>query len=82
MVGSALAGLGGVMWGLYREQVHASMGGDLMVLIFIVVIIGGLGSVGGCFIGAVLVAHGGELRRLPRPQARAGVQHPADGRRS
>jgi branched-chain amino acid transport system permease protein len=56
MVGSALAGLGGVMWGLYREQVHASMGGDLMILIFIVVIIGGLGSVGGCFIGALLVA--------------------------
>lgn len=56
MVGSALAGLGGVMWGLYREQIHASMGADLMVLIFIVVIIGGLGSVAGCFIGAVLVA--------------------------
>ncbi len=56
MTGSALAGLGGVMWALYREQVHASMGGDLTVLIFIVVIIGGLGSVSGCFIGALLVA--------------------------
>jgi len=56
MTGSALAGLGGVMWALYREQVHASMGGDLTVLVFIVVIIGGLGSIGGCFIGALLVA--------------------------
>ncbi|RJF70533.1 branched-chain amino acid ABC transporter permease [Rhodopseudomonas palustris] len=56
MVGSALAGLGGIMWALYREQVHASMGNELTVLIFIVVIIGGLGSVGGCFIGALLVA--------------------------
>ena len=56
MVGSALAGLGGIMWGLYREEVHASMGGDLMVLVFIVIIIGGLGSIGGCFIGAILVA--------------------------
>ncbi|MGL3105817.1 branched-chain amino acid ABC transporter permease [Bradyrhizobium sp. BR 1432] len=56
MTGSALAGLGGVMWALYREQVHASMSDDLTVLIFIVVIIGGLGSIGGCFIGAVLVA--------------------------
>ena len=56
MTGSALAGLGGVMWALYREQVQASMGGDLMVLVFIVVIIGGLGSVGGCFVGAILVA--------------------------
>jgi branched-chain amino acid transport system permease protein len=56
IAGSALAGLGGVMWALYREEVHASMGDDLTVLIFIVVIIGGLGSVGGCFIGALLVA--------------------------
>ena len=56
MAGSALAGLGGVMWGLYREQVNAAMGGELMVLVFIVVIIGGLGSVTGCFIGALLVA--------------------------
>jgi branched-chain amino acid transport system permease protein len=56
MAGSALAGLGGVMWALYREQVHASMGGELTVLIFIVIIIGGLGSVTGCFIGAILVA--------------------------
>src|SRR3977135_2602345 len=56
MVGSGLAGLGGIMWALYREQVHASMGNDLTVLVFIVVIIGGLGSIGGCFIGALLVA--------------------------
>ena len=56
MAGSALAGLGGVMWALYREQVNAAMGGELMVLVFIVVIIGGLGSVTGCFIGAILVA--------------------------
>jgi len=56
MAGSALAGLGGVMWALYREQVNAAMGGELLVLVFIVVIIGGLGSVTGCFIGALLVA--------------------------
>ena len=56
MAGSALAGLGGVLWALYRGQAHASMGGELLVLVFIVIIIGGLGSVGGCFIGAILVA--------------------------
>ncbi len=55
VAGSALAGLGGVMWGLYQEVVTAHMGADMMVLIFIVVIIGGLGSVEGCFIGALLV---------------------------
>ncbi|WP_024573873.1 MULTISPECIES: branched-chain amino acid ABC transporter permease [unclassified Afipia] len=56
MVGSALAGLGGIMWALYREEVHASIGGELTVLVFIVIIIGGLGSIGGCFVGAILVA--------------------------
>ncbi|ANP36677.1 MULTISPECIES: branched-chain amino acid ABC transporter permease [Rhodobacterales] len=55
IAGSALAGLGGVMWGLYQEVVTAHMGNQAMILIFIVVIIGGLGSVEGCFIGALLV---------------------------
>jgi branched-chain amino acid transport system permease protein len=32
------------------------MGADMMILIFIVIIIGGLGSIGGCFIGSILVA--------------------------
>ena len=54
--GSALAGLGGVMWGLYKETVTASMGGEVMVMVFITIVIGGLGSVGGCFIGALLMA--------------------------
>lgn len=54
--GSALAGLGGVMWGLYRETLNAAMGSEIMVMVFIVVIIGGLGSIGGCFIGALLMA--------------------------
>jgi branched-chain amino acid transport system permease protein len=56
VAGSALAGLGGVMWGFYREALTPGMGMDVMVLVFIVVVIGGLGSVGGCFIGALLVA--------------------------
>ncbi|MCS0582847.1 branched-chain amino acid ABC transporter permease [Massilia pinisoli] len=54
--GSALAGLGGVMWGLYKETLVAHMGSEIIVLIFIVIIIGGLGSVGGCFIGSLLIA--------------------------
>ena len=56
IAGSALAGLGGTLWALYRETLTAAIGGDIMVLVFIVIIIGGLGSVGGCFIGAILVA--------------------------
>jgi branched-chain amino acid transport system permease protein len=56
VAGSALAGLGGVLWALYKETLTAAIGGDVMVLVFIVIIIGGLGSVGGCFLGAILVA--------------------------
>jgi branched-chain amino acid transport system permease protein len=48
VAGSALAGLGGTLWALY--------GSEVIVLVFIVIIIGGLGSVGGCFLGALLVA--------------------------
>ena len=55
VVGSALAGLGGAMWGLYQETVTAAIGAQVAVLVFIVIIIGGLGSVGGCFVGALLV---------------------------
>ncbi|MBV0913795.1 branched-chain amino acid ABC transporter permease [Anianabacter salinae] len=55
IAGSALAGLGGVMWGLYQEVITAGMGEEMMILVFIVVIIGGLGSVEGAFIGALMV---------------------------
>jgi branched-chain amino acid transport system permease protein len=56
IAGSALAGLGGVMWAFYRQTLTAGMGMEVMVLVFIVIIIGGLGSVGGCFVGSILVA--------------------------
>ena len=55
VAGSALAGLGGVMWGLYQRNVVPQMGAQVNVLIFIVLIIGGLGSTGGALIGALLV---------------------------
>jgi len=55
VAGSALAGLGGVMWGLYQQNVTPQIGSQVNVLIFIVIIIGGLGSTGGALIGALLV---------------------------
>jgi branched-chain amino acid transport system permease protein len=55
VAGSALAGLGGVMWGLYQQSVTPQIGGQVNVLIFIVIIIGGLGSTFGAFVGALLV---------------------------
>lgn len=55
VVGSALAGLGGVMWGLYQQNVIPQIGAQVNVLIFIVLIIGGLGSTTGALVGALLV---------------------------
>ena len=55
VAGSALAGLGGVMWGLFQQNLVPQMGAQVNVLIFIVIIIGGLGSTAGALIGALLV---------------------------
>ena len=55
VAGSGLAGLGGVLWGLYQQSVVPQIGAQVNTLIFIVIIIGGLGSTLGCFVGALLV---------------------------
>jgi branched-chain amino acid transport system permease protein len=55
IAGTALAGMGGMMWGQYQGLVNSQLGDAVNVLVFIILIIGGLGSVGGCFIGAILV---------------------------
>jgi branched-chain amino acid transport system permease protein len=55
VAGSALAGMGGTLWALYQQSITPQMGAQVNVLIFIVIIIGGLGSTLGCFVGALLV---------------------------
>jgi branched-chain amino acid transport system permease protein len=55
VAGTALAGIGGMMWAPYQGLVSSQLGDSMTVLVFIILIIGGLGSVGGCFIGAILV---------------------------
>lgn len=55
VTGSMLAGLGGVLWGMYQQSVVPQLGAQVNVLIFIVIMIGGLGSTVGCLIGALLV---------------------------
>lgn len=53
--GTTLACVGGYLWGPYQGQINPSMGLDLMLIAFIVVAIGGMGSVGGSAIAALLV---------------------------
>jgi branched-chain amino acid transport system permease protein len=55
MVGSALAALGGAMWAGYKGVISGELGGEVLILVFIVVIIGGLGSIEGSLLGALLV---------------------------
>lgn len=55
MAGSALAAMGGAMWAGYQGLITPSLGAEMMILVFIVVIIGGLGSISGSLLGAILV---------------------------
>lgn len=55
VAGTALAGVGGVMWGIYQGLVTTAIGPEMMIFVFIILIIGGMGSVGGAFIAAILV---------------------------
>lgn len=55
MLGSALAALGGAMWSGYVTVITPALGGEMMIVVFIVVIIGGLGSIEGTLLGAIIV---------------------------
>ncbi|MGX6603432.1 branched-chain amino acid ABC transporter permease [Micromonosporaceae bacterium Da 78-11] len=54
-IGGALAGLAGVLGGMYFGSVSPGQGASLLIFAFIVVVIGGLGSVTGSAAAAVAV---------------------------
>jgi branched-chain amino acid transport system permease protein len=55
-LGGALAGLAGVLTALYNSTVSPAMGDSLLIYAFIVVVIGGVGSVPGSALAAAAVA--------------------------
>lgn len=55
IAGCALAGVGGALWGIYQGLVTPEIGPEMMILVFIILIMGGMGSVGGAFVAAILV---------------------------
>jgi len=55
MLGSALAGLGGALQ-LPRETLHHSLDKQVIVSAFVVVVIGGMGSIGGAFVASAIVS--------------------------
>ena len=54
-VGAALAAMGGVMFSIFTGRIYPAMGDENLIFALIVVIIGGLGSVTGSFLGAIMV---------------------------
>jgi branched-chain amino acid transport system permease protein len=54
-VGAGLAALGGVAMSIFSLQVYPDMGATYLLFAFIVVIIGGLGSITGSLVGALIV---------------------------
>lgn len=53
-LGAALAGLAGALVGAI-QSVQVGMGEPVLILAFVVIVIGGIGSIKGAFVGAVLV---------------------------
>jgi len=66
-LGAALAGLAGALVGAI-QSVQVGMGEPVLILAFVVIVIGGIGSIKGALIGAVLVGLTDTLGRVLLPQ--------------
>ncbi|TRL38805.1 branched-chain amino acid ABC transporter permease [Rhizobium straminoryzae] len=74
-LGAALAGLAGAMVGAL-QSVQVGMGEPVLILAFVVIVIGGIGSIKGALIGALLVGSVDTLGRFLLPQLLALVVPP------
>ena len=72
-VGAGLAALGGLAMSIFSLQVYPDMGSTYLLFAFIVVIIGGLGSVTGSLVGALIVGLSYNYVAYLVPWAAAGV---------
>ncbi len=66
-LGAALAGLAGALIGAI-QSVQVGMGEPVLILAFVVIVIGGIGSVKGAMVGALLVGLTDTLGRIFLPQ--------------
>ena len=71
--GAGLAALGGLAMSIFSLQVYPDMGSTYLLFAFIVVIIGGLGSVTGSLVGALIVGLSYNYVAYLIPWAAAGV---------
>lgn len=77
-LGAALAGLAGAMVGAL-QSVQVGMGEPVLILAFVVIVIGGIGSIKGALIGAILVGVVDTLGRFLLPKLFSLFLGPADG---
>ena len=75
-LGTGLAGLAGALVGAL-QSVQVGMGEPVLILAFVVIVIGGIGSIKGALVGALLVGMTDTLGRFLLPQAFATVMDPA-----
>lgn len=66
-LGAALAGLAGALVGAI-QSVQVGMGEPVLILAFVVIVIGGIGSIKGAFVGALLVGMTDTLGKLLLPE--------------
>jgi len=71
--GSALAAIGGGMWATFVKSINPSMGGEVIVFALIVAIIGGLGSMTGSVVGALMVGLSYNYVAYLIPKAALGI---------
>jgi branched-chain amino acid transport system permease protein len=77
-LGAALAGLAGALVGAL-QSVQVGMGEPVLILAFVVIVIGGIGSIKGALIGAVLVGLTDTLGRFLLPKLFTVLLGPAAG---
>jgi branched-chain amino acid transport system permease protein len=76
-LGAALAGLAGALIGAI-QSVQVGMGEPVLILAFVVIVIGGIGSIKGALIGAILVGVTDTLGRFLLPVAFTAFMSPSD----
>ena len=75
-LGAALAGFAGAMVGAI-QSVQVGMGEPVLILAFVVIVIGGIGSIEGALVGSLLVGLTDTLGRVLLPRAFAEIMEPA-----
>jgi branched-chain amino acid transport system permease protein len=76
-IGAALAGLAGALVGTI-QSVQVGMGEPVLIIAFVVIVIGGIGSIAGALVGALLVGMTDTLGKYLLPIAFGQVMPPAN----